>query len=53
MHRRTQERGNMHQAVDVLKQYYREIEDDFKSFLPDLVDFSKKRLDELQKANNY
>lgn len=53
MHRRTQEKGNMHQAVEILKKYYGEIEDDFKEFFPGLVNFSKERLEELKQSNNY
>lgn len=48
MHRRTQEKGNMNKAVDVLQKHYHEIEVDFREFFPDLIDYSKKRLIELQ-----
>lgn len=44
MHRRTHEKGNMHIAVEVLQKHYRDIENDFNKFFPDLVGFSKKKL---------
>jgi len=48
MHRRTLEKGNMHQAVNILQQNYSTIEDDFREFFPDLMKFSKERLAELK-----
>lgn len=48
MHRRTQERGNMHLAVEVLQKHYPEIESDFMEFFPELVEFSKKKLKDLK-----
>jgi len=46
MHRRTQERGNMNHAVDVLQQNYQTIESDFKAFFPELEKFSLAKLQE-------
>lgn len=48
MHRRTQEKGNMHQAVEVLNKHYGEIEEDFMVFFPDLIAFSNKKLNEIR-----
>jgi acyl carrier protein phosphodiesterase len=47
MHRRTQERGNLDQAVEVLQKHYQEIDADFVEFFPDLVYESRLKLSEL------
>lgn len=44
MHRRTQKRGNMHIAVEVLKNNYEFLEKDFLLFFEDLKEFSAEKL---------
>lgn len=51
MHRRTQEKGNLNQAVEVLQKHYLQIESDFMEFFPDLVNDSQQKLSEL--LDNY
>lgn len=47
MHRRTQELGNMQQAVEILQLHYDELEKDFRLFIVDIKAFSEEKLLEL------
>lgn len=51
MHRRTQEMGSMNRAVEILQKHYTQIEENFKEFFPDLVEFSKEKLDVIRKEH--
>ncbi|NPD47555.1 MULTISPECIES: ACP phosphodiesterase [unclassified Lentimicrobium] len=44
MHRRTSEKGHMDIAVQKLKVHYEELEKDFRLFMPDVIEFSNKKL---------
>ncbi len=47
MHRRTQKKGNMHKAVEILEINYSELEQDFRIFMEDVRIFSQEKLIEL------
>lgn len=44
MNRRTSEKGNMDRAVDKLQLHYLELEEDFRAFMPEVIEFSRQRL---------
>ncbi|MDJ0646711.1 MAG: acyl carrier protein phosphodiesterase [Flavobacteriaceae bacterium] len=47
MNRRTQNRSKMNKAINELRTFYDEFEDEFTSFFEDLINFSKRKLIEL------
>lgn len=49
MDRRTGRISGMDQAVEVLKKYYNELHNDFHGFYPQLIDFSKDKLENIQR----
>ncbi|MDX1471598.1 MAG: acyl carrier protein phosphodiesterase [Flavobacteriaceae bacterium] len=49
MNRRTGLKSGMDMAVEDLRKFYVEFEDDFKQFFPDLIEFSNLKLSELNK----
>jgi len=44
MHRRTKEKGHMDLAVEKLKFHYKDLEEDFRTFMPDIIQFSEEKL---------
>lgn len=52
MHHRTQKKGNMHQAVDILQLHYEELEKGFRIFFEDVKQFSNQKLAELSAIPN-
>lgn len=44
MNRRTSEKGHMDIAVEKLKRHYSELENDFRVFMPDVINFSRQKL---------
>lgn len=48
MNRRTNNRSQMHLAVNELQEFYKEFEDEFASFFEELIQFSAKKLKEIQ-----
>ena len=48
MDRRTNHKGNMYEAVNILQTHFEDLHSDFKLFFPDLITFSETKLTELQ-----
>jgi len=44
MHRRTSEKGHMDIAVEKLKLHYEDLEYNFRTFMPDVIQFSQEKL---------
>ena len=49
MNRRTQNRSQMNLAVNELKEFYNEFEDEFTCFFDELINFSSQKLKEIEK----
>lgn len=49
LNKRTGSKSNMHEAIKELKQFYPLFENEFKLFFNELMDFSKNKLNEIQK----